>query len=112
MLAIALQSFYGGRSIAAPVPQSSHPSQFLTNHATQYRLQRLLRALHEIAERLIHQSLVAASARGVNALPKPLHNVVVEPDRNPSLAGRNRQHRSPFSLTVVVFLFHELSSYS
>jgi hypothetical protein len=40
-----------------------------------------------LPESRVHQGLVVPSARSVNLLAKPLEHVIIDPDRDPGLAG-------------------------
>src|SRR4029077_19244995 len=47
----------------------------------------------------------------INPLLEPLQNVVVEPDRDPGLSGRDLEDRSAPALAEIIFPLHRPSSY-
>src|ERR1700689_1370294 len=65
---------------------SAPGSKLLSQHAAQRSLQRLVLALDMIAERRVYHRLIVSATSIVDLLLKPSQQVVVNPNRNPSLA--------------------------
>jgi hypothetical protein len=58
---------------------------------------------------VVDQTLVVTAASLVHLVAEPIQKVVIEADGHPGLAGRDREHGSPFALAEVIFLLHKFS---
>ena len=98
-----------------PDPKSHRRSacapELLADYAPQRCLQRLPCLLNVPPQGLIDQSLVAAPSRSMNLLAKPRQDVIVQTNRDPRLASRDRNHRTTPGLGEIVFLLHVCPSY-
>src|ERR1019366_2438166 len=80
--------------------------KLLSKHPPQRLLERFPASGDVLAERRVDEVLVAPAAGGVNLLPEPPEDVLVQANRDSGLAARHGDDRTPFSLTEVVFVFH------
>jgi len=82
-------------------------------HNPPQRLLKLRRLpSHMLPQRFVDQRLVAGRpARSIGNLQKMLHQILIQPDRDPRLAARlrlNGRNPSPLSPAEIVSLFHVL----
>lgn len=85
--------------------------EFLTDHDTERVFQVMVPALDEFAEGSVHETLVVAAACGMNLLSEPPEQVIIDPDRDSSLARWETQHGASDGGRKVVFPLHLLLSY-
>ena len=80
---LSLVSVPQHRGAVQPVPvfhSSTRPLQLFPRHPPQGSFQRFLRALDVRAQRLVDQVLITSTARISDLLPKPVQNIVIQPD--------------------------------
>jgi hypothetical protein len=81
-------------------------AKLLSNNAAQDGFERLLLIPNEQAEGVIDPSLIAPSPSRVSLTTEPLENVVIEADRDASLAGAGRNDGAPSGFREIVVLAH------
>lgn len=97
------------RGICRATAELTCPKLF-PDHPSEGLLQGLSNPRDVVSNRRVEQSLVVAAAGGVGLLFKPLQKVVVDADRDPCLAGGNRDDRPALCLAEVVFFSHLFAS--
>src|SRR5271167_91881 len=85
---------------------SAGVAQFFPDDAAKRGFQRLLCAPNVLPKSVVDKALVVTTAGPVHLLPKPVENVVIEPDGDSGLALRHRHDGSAFCVAEVVFTFH------
>src|SRR5262249_49193343 len=104
-------SIPGARGGARPRPRPSAVSELFADHAPQRPFERLALLGDEFAQSEVDQRLVVAAAGRMDLFAKPCEDVVVEADRDPSLAGGHGHDRPAFAPSEVVAPLHRVGLY-
>lgn len=83
----------------------------LAQDSAQRGLEGLATARHVLAQRLVHERLIARAAENVRLAPEPLQDVVVDADRDPGLPLADRRHGAATSTAEVGLVPHGVLSY-
>src|SRR5258708_607673 len=75
-------------------------------HTTQGTFEILFGRLRDAAQSLVDEGLIAPPSGLVNLIPKPLKDVVVDPDGDSRLAGRGAKNGTATTVPKIVLLLH------
>jgi hypothetical protein len=92
--------------VIAGYPSLFQSSQLFAEHASQRRFKRLARALDMLAKCRVDKGLIVAAAGLFDGLLEPLKHILIQPDRNPALAFRNRYDSAAFAFREIVLFAH------
>ena len=81
-------------------------AEFFANNAAKGGLQRFAAPPNVLPQSIVDEALIVPAAGLVHLAPKPVQNVVVEPDGDSGLALGNGHDRSALAAAEVVFTFH------
>jgi hypothetical protein len=87
-------------------------AEFLAENTPNCTLERFRPTSRILAQSVVDERLVTTPPSRMHLLPKPVDHVVVEPDGDPGLSLRDRNHSAALTLRKVVLLRHRrLPSY-
>jgi len=82
----------------APLPLTLSAAKLFAHDTTKNSLKGLLPFLNQCSKGIIDEGLVVGVISGVRLVPKPREDVIVQTDRDASLAGAQWNDRTPLGL--------------